>query len=60
MDKTDLFLWVLSIVGALVLGALVGYGGAKQQVYQACETRQPLVIEMGGVKQVYACLKVQR
>lgn len=64
MDSFDKFLVVVGIVWFFLLGLafghMLGQDAHKKIAYQACETRQPLVIEMGGVKHVYACMRVAR
>ena len=60
MNKTDFVVILLGFAICFLLGVCLTITHMNRVVYQACETRQPLVIEMGGVKQVYACLKVQR
>lgn len=59
MDDIDLVVVFVGVICAGILGYMLGYNSAtneaKALIYQACETAEPLVLEINRVRQVYHC-----
>lgn len=57
-SEKDGFLLVLLVLMSVALGFCLGYQHSRGVTYAACENREPLVIEVSGVRQVYACQRI--